>query len=229
MSKEKRFTESIKCGHCQNEGPMEVVSGHSTVREYTDDRSGMRWDAGAVYELNQCPACEGVTLRRYYWHSGYMDGGDVGHTVLYPMGEKGLRGLPREIESGYRAAQRVRNIDANAYGVLLGRVLDLVCEDRHASGDTLDKRLKSLADNGEIPARLADLAAGLRKLRNIGAHADIGELTEAELPVLDDLIRAILEYVYSSPLLVREAEKRFARLKEQRPKRKTRTETKKNG
>jgi hypothetical protein len=229
MSTQKRFTESIKCSHCHNQAPMEVVSVHSTVRECTDDRSGMSWQAGTVYELNQCPACEGVTLRRYYWHDGYMDGSDIEYTVLYPMGEKGLRGLPRKIESSYQAALRVRNIDANAYGVLLGRVLDLVCEDRHASGDTLDKRLKSLADNGEIPTKLVDVAAGLRKLRNIGAHANLGELTGAELPVLDDLTRAILEYVYSAPLLAREAEERLARLKKQGPKRKTKTGTKKNG
>lgn len=93
------------------------------------------------------------------------------------------------------------------------RVLDFVCEDRQASGDTLDKKLKSLAGNGEIPSKLVDVAAGIRKLRNIGAHANLGELTEAELPVLGDLTRAILEYVYSAPSLAAEAEARLASLK----------------
>jgi len=64
-----------------------------------------------------------------------------------------------------------------------------------------------------------DVAAGIRKLRNIGAHADLGELTEAELPVLDGLTRAILEYVYSAPLLAREAEERLAKLKKRKLKR----------
>jgi hypothetical protein len=41
----------------------------------------------------------------------------------------------------------------------------------------------------------------------------LGELTSAELPVLDDLTRAILEYVYSAPFLAREAEERLAKLK----------------
>jgi hypothetical protein len=132
---------------------------------------------------------------------------------LYPLGEKVLRGLPRKIDAAYQAAHKVRNIDANAYGVLLGRVLDLVCEDRKASGKTLDQKLKSLAQNGEIPSKLVDVAAGVRKLRNIGAHANMGDLTAAELPVLDDLTRAILEYVYSAPFLAKEAEKRLAKLK----------------
>ena len=33
-------------------------------------------------------------------------------------------------------------------------------------------------------------------------HAQLGELTEKEVPVLDALCRAILEYVYGAPDLV---------------------------
>jgi hypothetical protein len=214
MPNEKSFTASMKCGHCQNTAPMEIVAGSSTVREYSDeDPSGESWEAGSVYELSKCPACDNMTLRSYDWHSGYMDGSDIAYKVLYPLGEKVLRGLPRKIDAAYQAAHKVRNIDANAYGVLLGRVLDFVCEDRNASGKTLDQKLKSLAKNNEIPSKLVDVAAGIRKLRNIGAHANLGELTAAELPVLDDLTRAILEYVYSAPFLAREAEDRLAKLK----------------
>jgi hypothetical protein len=192
---------------------MEIVADASSVRDYTDDSSGESWEAGAVYDLIKCPACDNMTLRSYDWHSGYMDGSDIEYKVLYPLGGKVLRGLPRKIEAAYQAAHKVRNIDANAYGVLLGRVLDFVCEDRNASGKTLDQKLKSLAANIEIPSKLVDVAAGIRKLRNIGAHANLGELTAAELPVLDDLTRAILEYVYSAPFLAREAEERLAKLK----------------
>ena len=154
-----------------------------------------------------------MTLRSYDWHSGYMDGSDIEYKVLYPLGKKVLRGLPTKIDAEYQAAQKVRNIDANAFGVLLGRVLDLVCEDRNAPGETLDQKLKTIAENNEIPLKLVAVAAGIRKLRNIGAHANLGELTADELPVLDDLTRAILEFVYSASLLAREAEERLAKLK----------------
>jgi hypothetical protein len=209
----KKFTAKIKCGHCQNTAPMEVVAEHSGVQTETDGRSGAEWEAGPVWELCKCPACDLVTLRSFDWHSGYMDGTDIKFRTLYPAGDKELRGLPQKIDGGYRAAQKVRNIDANAYGVLLGRVLEMVCEDRQAKGDTLDQKLKSLADNGEIPEKLVKVATGIRKLRNVGAHAVLGELTPAELPVLDGLTRAILEYVYSAPLLATEAEQKFAELK----------------
>jgi hypothetical protein len=215
VAKEKSFSPTMKCGHCQNKAPMEVVVEHSQVQEHEDD-GGCPWEAGYVYGLLQCPACEGITLRRYTWNDS-MDPEDVRFEFLYPVPEKQLRGLPKRIDDAYKAAQKVRNIDANAYGVLLGRVLDLICQDRSATGATLDEQLKNLADRGEIPGKLVDVAKGLRKMRNVGAHAALGELTIAELPVLDDLTRAILDYVYSASLLATEAENRLAELKRRKP------------
>lgn len=228
MSKEKNFTTSIKCGHCQNKAPMEVVADYSTVKDYDDPRSGVTWEAGSFYELMECPACGEIALRRHFWHSGRMDEThEIKYRYLYPIDGIEIQGLPDKIESGYQAAQKVRNIDTNAYAVLLGRVLDLICDDRNASGDTLDKKLKSLSKRGEIPEKLVDISSGLRKLRNIGAHADLGELSSADLPVLDGLTRAILEYVYSAPLLITEAEKRLARLKHKKSQKTTKSLEKK--
>jgi hypothetical protein len=71
-----------------------------------------------------------------------------------------------------------------------------------ADGKSLFERLENLADKGEIPRPLVLMAHSLRSLRNIGAHANLGELSATEIPVLDDLCRAILEYVYSGPQLI---------------------------
>lgn len=213
MSKEKKFTESIKCGHCQNQAPMRIVSDYSNISDYEEHEGMLIWEAGWVYELIECPACREITLLKHYWHSILSDDEEIEYKYLYPSDEAGPKGLPKKINSSYEAALRVRNIDTNAYAVLLGRVLDLICVDRDASGDTLHEKLKSLSERGEIPEKLVEVSSGLRKLRNIGAHADLGELSNADLPVLDGLTRAILEYVYSAPLLIRETEKRLAKLK----------------
>ncbi|GCC11084.1 hypothetical protein IPdc08_01131 [archaeon] len=53
------------------------------------------------------------------------------------------------------------------------------------------------------------IAQSLRLFRNVWAHADLGELTENEIPFLDDLSRAILEYVYSGPKLVEKVQRRL--------------------
>jgi len=100
-------------------------------------------------------------------------------------------------------------MDPNAYGVLLGRVLDILCEDRRANGDTLYKKLEDLGNKGEIPKPLVEMAHSLRQLRNVGAHASLGELTGKEIPFLDNLCRAILEYVYEAPDLIQKAKQRL--------------------
>ena len=74
--------------------------------------------------------------------------------------------------------------------------------------------MADLASKGEIPTKLIGVANSLRILRNIGAHATLGELTPGELPILENLCRAILEYVYTAPFLVEEAEKRVRLLKQ---------------
>lgn len=212
--REKQFTQIQRCGHCGNSAPMEIVACHNGVKTYNDyPRSNMSWECGTIYELMACPACEAISLRSYYWHDSAMDPTDIEFKTLYPGRQDGPLGLPDIIKRAHDAGQKVRNIDANAYGVLLGRLLELVCADRKAEGDTLNQRLEDLAKKGEIPSKLVGVAKGLKNLRNVGAHATLGELTPAELPILDNLCRAILEYVYSAPFLAKEAEDRWHRLK----------------
>ena len=123
--------------------------------------------------------------------------------------EKDILGLPPAVAKAYAAAQKVRQIDSNAFAVLLGRVLEITCEDRGATGDSLFKQLKSLADAGEIPTHLEQMGNQLRHLRNVGAHASLGELTAGDVPILDALCRAVLEYVYSAPAMIRQVQRRI--------------------
>lgn len=206
-TEQKRFSGNLRCEHCGNTSPMEVVADFSGLKSYDDSpRSSMSWEAGDMYELLRCPACDGVMLRTYYWHSEATEPSEVEYKLLYPTCVDRPVGLPDSLARAFDAAQKVRNIDVNAYGVLLGRVLEMVCEDRNADGRDLADKLADLAKKGEIPEKLVGVAKGLRQLRNVGAHATLGELTGANLPILDRLCRAILEYVYSAPHIAQQAE-----------------------
>jgi hypothetical protein len=152
-------------------------------------------------------------LRGAYYHSEkYPD--NYNPETLWPAADKEIYGLPEKVRSAYEAAQKVKSIDTNAFAVLLRRLLEIVCHDRGgAQGKTLNEQLKELADRGELPDKLVHLAAGLRRMGNIGAHASVGELTEQEVPVLDALCRAILEYVYHAPELLNRVEQRLNQLR----------------
>jgi hypothetical protein len=159
-----------------------------------------------ILRLSRCSSCD-----YFNFSVEDTDGGEM--SVLYPKPPEALDGLPTNIAKAYQAARAVSKIDANAFGVLIGRVLDFICIDRKAEGETLYERLKDLANKGSIPGPLADMSHQLRVLRNIGAHADLGELSFREVPILDDLCRAILEYVYVAPHRVAQVEARIKKLK----------------
>ena len=214
MTKEKSFSDPITCGHCANRAPHEIVANYSRVAAH-EDNDGSTWDAGDIFELLLCPVCNKVSLRTYFWHE-FAEPEDIETEILYPLADKAPVGLPPKLQSAYLAALKVKAIDPNAFGVLIGRLLELTCIDRSAQGKTLNEGLKDLAARGEIPEKLVAVADGLRNLRNVGAHPILGELTLAEVPVLEGLCRAILEYVYSAPHLAQQAEERLSKLK--RPK-----------
>jgi hypothetical protein len=77
-----------------------------------------------------------------------------------------------------------------------------------------------LAKKNEIPDKLVKVSHSLRELGNVGAHAILGELTGDETPIIDDLCRALLDYVYTAPHLAQQAEDRVKELKKRKPKKK---------
>jgi hypothetical protein len=202
---------NLRCGSCEKTSDQRVVAEykHVTGHEEEFDEQPFYYEDEWFLRMSLCSLCDTINLS-----VEQIDGGEV--TGLYPSPPADLEGLPAEIARAYKAARAVKSIDANAFAVLLGRALELVCIDRKAVGDTLFKQLKDLANRGEIPGPLADMADQLRILRNIGAHATLGELSGAETPILDDLCRAILEYVYAAPHRVAKVAKRIEELKNRR-------------
>ena len=126
------------------------------------------------------------------------DGPLVRSIPLYPRYSFFPGKLPPKVERAYQAALRQRNIDPNDFAVNLRRLLDEICADREAAGSDLNQKIEHLAAKGDIPARLAEAAHGLRLVGNIGAHAG-SDVCEEDLPLLIGLCGVILEYVYWLP------------------------------
>lgn len=209
--KEKTFSADRRCNHCSNVCPMEIVSQYNQVKTHHDERHNIEWDAGTIYEILLCPACDGILLERYYYHSGVHPEGTE-PVVLWPVQESEILGLPDKVRKAYEAAKKVKAVDTNAFGVLLRRLLEIVCNEQKASGRTLDKKIEDLVKRGDLPEKLASLASSLRRMGNIAAHDSDVELSEQEAPCLDALSRAVLEYVYHAPALLREVDSRLSKL-----------------
>jgi hypothetical protein len=209
---EQRYSENVKCRHCRNTVIMPIVADHSQIQTHIfDEDRNIGWNAGNVYEILECPACEGVTFQRSYHHDN--DQYSEEPVILYPTEATKVEGLPSEIERAYSAALAVKNIEAHAFAVLVRRLLEMICLDKGAQGKSLFEQLKVLAKMGVIPEQLIDIANGLRNFGNIGAHAGGVQLSENEVPVIDALCRAILEYVYGAPHLVALAQQTLDKVK----------------
>lgn len=184
---------------------MEILgTGSDTTFQESVDEPPI--EVGNIYEILKCPACEKETIRKYFWHDYMDDSMEPKYEILYPQDARIPIGLPDNIVRAYLAALKVKSVDSNAFGVLIGRVIEMVCVDRGASGRMLGQKLQDLATKGEIPDKLVEVAGKLAKLRNIGAHSDLGELTEKEAPIVEDLCKSLLDYLYTAPHLANKAE-----------------------
>ena len=81
--------------------------------------------------------------------------GDILREILYPAETRLPLGHPPAVEKAFLSAQKVKAIDANAFGVMVGRVIDEVCAEKQANGEFLVDRLRDLANRGETPEKLA--------------------------------------------------------------------------
>jgi hypothetical protein len=204
--KEVNLTRQVvACLHCDNKSRMPIVAEFDDVA-----RDAQGYEAGTYWELLRCDACEKVSLRSVDWHE-FME--EVEWTLLYPQAAVAtVDGLPANISRAWASAQRVKRVDANAYAVLVRRVLELVCADNAATGRDLAAKLSDLASKGKIPGPLAAIAHNARNFGNIGAHASLGDLRQSEARLLDELCVAVLEHVYTAPLLVTKAQAALERL-----------------
>jgi hypothetical protein len=192
---------------------MHVVASHKENRTLIDP-NGPPVDMGEDYDLLKCPACQGVNLRFIEWNEWQVeairaqgdDPEEVLGTIVYPTPPEIPDGLPPTVRNAYQEALAVRSASPNAYSVLLGRVLETVCRDRKASGKTLYEQIADLGSKNEIPETIVRVAHGVRKFRNVGAHAGIGSLTAEDVTVIERLARAVLEFVYTAPHLANLAE-----------------------
>jgi len=218
MKKDKYFTEIIDCTVCGNKANMEVLDDCIIKSEsyYIEHMLGQSEEAtnDLHWQIVKCPACHNSLLREGWWNEMFGDETGPRFKVVFPKAikNKKINALPKDIEKAYNAAEKVKLIDSNAFAVLLGRVLDKILLEKKAEGDTLNDKLNDLAEKGLIPDTIAKAAHGLRKLRNIGAHADLGELTEEEIPILEEIINVILVYLYSAPDMIIQVTKKIDKL-----------------
>ncbi len=162
------------------------------------------------YYLAVCETCGDVCL--YSGWLGTHDGRDSPFTFadrVWPVPPLDEHALPKTVAECYREALSVRGKSPPAFAVMARKTLEALCTDKNANGRNLAARLKSLSDQGNLPPTFAGMSHVLRELGNIGAHGKTDRVTAEDAWTIDDILRRVLEYVYLTPLTLRDALKRL--------------------
>ncbi len=220
----------MKCGHCGNIANCKSKALYTHIAFNDDTYQNEDW----TWHLLQCPACSGpiliISVADHHDQSKIIDDPTVSSLefinglkysgmnaystkmkVLYPLDETiETSPLPYKVGQAYQAALKVQKVEPNAFAVLVGRTIEVICYQEKASGKVLADKIKNLADTGRIPQVLADMAKQLKQLRNLGAHADSeDEITKEDVPTIREFIDAILEYLYIAPNKIKKLEERL--------------------
>ncbi len=132
--------------------------------------------------------------------------------ALYPAEPSIAPSLPEPIGKLYAEAMKVKLLSPSSCAVLVRRTLEAVCQHEYATGATLAKKLKNLAESGKIPQTLVDVAFHLKQLGNLGAHFDVDDdITTEDVSIILDFVDLFLEYLYVAPAKIQAVKDRLSR------------------
>jgi Domain of unknown function (DUF4145) len=207
---------SVLCGHCNRNVTASV---RATYRWVYDEEFG----AFTEWRILQCKSCDRPLLYEagsedepilvrpaLHRFPGLPEKWDFVPKMLYPETKVRPAELPGAVTDAYMDVLRVRLVSPNACAAMIRWTLEEVCNDKNVEGKDLNTKLEQLATDGRMPPTLAQMARQLRQLGNKGAHADPDDrIAEADIPIMMDLLEAILEYLYIAPAKVQRVEARL--------------------
>jgi hypothetical protein len=183
----------INCSSCEAQIGAEILASCN----FSDDDSG----TNLIVYLLKCPACGlpicGVsevepigTSDTWEWVEGTLE-------RVWPFPKKDFFELPISVKQSIEEAQKCFDAKANlACSVMCRRTLETLSMDLGLTNRTLSDNLQDLKSKGIIDGRLAEWGETLRKMGNIGAHANKGHISKQDAKDMLDFTIAICEYVY---------------------------------
>lgn len=201
------------CPHCGNRAPQRLVYTHDYApAAYTSDGKRVP-DIEGKYYVAVCESCGDLLVYDAFSDIPNSQNFAGPHTnLVFPNSGRLDNSVLERVRECYDEALRIKSIAPNAFAVQIRRTLEALCADRSANGRNLQERLKKLAEKGEIPPVLAEMTAILRLLGNIGAHLAKERVKPTDVWIIDDFVRAVIEYVYVAPSRVREFRDRLKKV-----------------
>lgn len=198
----------IQCLYCGNKTLMNQVGEH--IHRWNEDYSYYGY---YIYSMYKCPVCNKVSFYQEYSDcamQGIDEKGEivelVDEEILYPINSFYSKYLPKHIKDAYESALKTKNIDIAICLIALRRTLEMICNDKGATGNNLAKKIEDLSKKGILPKELKAASKITKNFGNIGAHGEDINIYPKELNELIVFVEYILEYLYILPNKIKELE-----------------------
>ncbi len=96
----------------------------------------------------------------------------------------------------YQEAKAIKQRSPSSFVVQIRRALEAVANEQGAEGNTLMAKTQWLIKQGLLPEVFAEMTHITRMLGNLGAHDAEKDVLSADVQIVDEFFRAIIEYLY---------------------------------
>lgn len=118
--------------------------------------------------------------------------------VIYPERNWENLSLPPEIRSIYSNAKRIQNLNSEAFAMSIRKCTEIICKLHEIEKGTLDKKLKKLCEQLNLPTILSEVAHNIRLVGNEAAH-DMEDIHPVNIQKIDAFFNVLVEYIYILP------------------------------
>ena len=214
---ERIKNEVHTCLHCGNTGMLRFIEKTGWKYEEIDTD-----DMGHVYHCEliehedwyifECPVCHKPVIISEYT----FDIADAlpERKTEYPTISVSSDGVPKDIYSAFESAVKTKGIDFSICLLSLRRVLEMICKDKGAVGDNLEKKIDNLIEQNILPPMIEDACWIIRQLGNEAAHADRIPVYTYDIEQVIGYVATIIDYLYSLPHRVGKMKKKIEERKE---------------
>ncbi len=178
------------------------TSEHKVFGDYIDEK--IKVQKIVYYNIEECTICNGPFIFSTENHQSISD---TDEELLWP--EMGIlpKSVPSSVRKYYRKAKMKMANDAEgcAHDIRLG--LEAICNDRRAgtSNESLADRIDALARKDGFPKLIKEMMQVLRHIGNFGSHVRVrARIKPKHVPAIDMFFRAVVQYVYIAPVLLKD-------------------------
>lgn len=208
--------EQVPCSKCNGKTYHEVMLSIDKEGEERGDDFDYYWNSH--YQIIQCQGCKTISFRKTSSNSEdfeqineYEDQIRVYENIYPPRieGRSGLEDtayyLPSTVREIYtETLQALNNKSPILTGIGLRALVETVCKEEKAHGNSLEKKIDSLKEKGILTFIGAETLHNIRTMGNDAAH-EVKPHSERQLSVAMDVIEHLLADVYILPKKVKTA------------------------